>query len=144
MPANARHKKARLIRDYMIEAKMITMFQEQETEDTIFFRSLYPMGEDKIQLVIDINDTIYLGVQALLIPKISEGKEEAVLSCINQMNLAFPTVKYVLTKDQGVIASMFFVADENHFNAEMTMGVIVQMMRNVASSHYATLKASTE
>ena len=141
MAANPRHKKARMIRDFMIETKTIEMFKEEERDDTIFFRSIYPMGEDKKQVVITINDTVYLGVQSLLLNEIPEEKNEAVLACLNECNLELPTVKYVLTKDQCVIVSMFFPVDEAHFNAGLIMGVIVQVMKNVSEKHYEKIKA---
>lgn len=141
MAANPRHKKARMLRDFMIETKTINMFKEEEKDDTIFFRSIYPMGEDKKQVVITINDTVYLGVQSLLLNEIPEEKNEAVLTCLNECNLELPTVKYVLTKDQCVIVSMFFPVDESHFNAGLIMGVIVQVMKNVSEKHYEKIKA---
>ncbi len=142
MAANPRHKKARMLRDFMIETKTINMFKEEEKDDTIFFRSIYPMGEDKKQVVITINDTVYLGVQSLLLNEIPEEKNEAVLTCLNECNLELPTVKYVLTKDQCVIVSMFFPVDESHFNAGLIMGVIVQVMKNVSEKHYEKIKAA--
>ena len=47
MAAYPRHKKARMLRDFMIQTDTIKMFKEDENDDTIFFRSVYPMGEDK-------------------------------------------------------------------------------------------------
>lgn len=142
MAASPRHKKARILRDFMIETQTVNMFKEEEKNDTIFFRSIYPMGEEKKQVVITINDTVYLGVQALLLGEIPEEKNEAVLACLNECNLELPTVKYVLTKDQCVIVSMFFPADETHFNAGLIMGVVVQVMKNVAEKHYDRIKAA--
>ena len=131
-----------MLRDFMIETKTISMFKEEEKEDTIFFRSIYPMGEDKKQVVITINDTIYLGVQSLLISEIPEERNAALLDCLNECNLELPTVKYVLTKDQCVVVSMFFPADHEHFHAGLIMGSIVQVMKNVAEKHYDKIKAA--
>ena len=115
MAASPRHKKARILRDFMIETQTVNMFKEEEKNDTIFFRSIYPMGEEK---------------------------NEAVLACLNECNLELPTVKYVLTKDQCVIVSMFFPVDEAHFNAGLIMGVVVQVMKNVAERHFDKIKAA--
>ena len=142
MAANPRHKKARMLRDFMIETQTVNMFKEEEKDDTIFFRSIYPMGEDKKQGGITINDTVYLGVQSLLMNEIPEERNAAILDCLNECNLELPTVKYVLTKDQCVVVSMFFPADEAHFNAGLIMGAIVQVMKNVSEKHYEKIKAA--
>lgn len=140
MATYPRHKKAKLIRDFMIQTNTVNMFKEDENNDTIFFRSIYPMGEDKKQIVININDTAYLGLQGLLFQEVPVEKREAVLKVLNECNLELPTVKYVLTNDQCVVVSMFFPADENHFNAGLIMGTIVQILKNVNDRHYAKMK----
>ena len=140
MATYPRHKKAKLIRDFMIQTNTVSMFKEDENNDTIFFRSIYPMGEDKKQIVININDTAYLGLQGLLFQEVPVEKREAVLNVLNECNLELPTVKYVLTNDQCVVVSMFFPADENHFNAGLIMGTIVQILKHVNDRHYAKMK----
>ena len=35
---------------------------------------------------------------------------------------------------------MFFPADENHFNAQLIMGTIVQVLKNINEKHYAKIK----
>ncbi len=144
MAAYPRHKKARMLRDFMIQTDTIKMFKEDENDDTIFFRSVYPMGEDKKQIVITINDTVYLGLQALIKAQVPEEKNDAVLRVLNECALELPTVKYVLTKDQCIVISMFFPADENHFNAQLIMGTIVQVLKHVNENHYAKIKAVVE
>lgn len=144
MAAYPRHKKARMLRDFMIQTDTIKMFKEDENDDTIFFRSIYPMGEDKKQIVITINDTVYLGLQALIAANVPEEKNDAVLKVLNECALELPTVKYVLTKDHCVVISMFFPADENHFNAQLIMGTIVQVLKHVNENHYAKIKSVIE
>ena len=63
-----------------------------------------------------------------------------MLKVLNECSLELPTVKYVLTKDQCIVASMFFPADENHFNAQLIMGTIVQVLKNINEKHYAKIK----
>ena len=144
MAAYPRHKKARMLRDFMIQTDTIKMFKEDENDDTIFFRSIYPMGEDKKQIVITINDTVYLGLQALIAANVPEEKNDVVLKVLNECALELPTVKYVLTKDHCVVISMFFPADENHFNAQLIMGTIVQVLKHVNENHYAKIKSVIE
>ncbi|MBE6023015.1 MAG: hypothetical protein E7231_07250 [Cellulosilyticum sp.] len=144
MATYPRHKKAKMIRDFMIQTDTVKMFKEDENDDTIFFRSVYPMGEDKKQIVININDSVYLGLQALLVSEVPEEKNDEVLKVLNECALELPTVKYVLTKDKCVVISMFFPADENHFNPQLIMGTIVQVLKNVNEKHYAKIKAVIE
>lgn len=144
MAAYPRHKKARMLRDFMIQTDTIKMFKEDENDDTIFFRSIYPMGEDKKQIVITINDSVYLGLQALIAANVPEEKNDEVLRVLNECALELPTVKYVLTKDHCVVISMFFPADENHFNAQLIMGTIVQVLKHVNENHYAKIKSVIE
>lgn len=140
MATYPRHKKAKLLRDFMIQTNTISMFREDENDSTIFFRSVYPMGEDKKQVVININDTVYLGLQSLLFQQIPVEKNADLLVLLNECNLELPTVKYVLTKDQCVVVSMFFPADENHFNAAMIMGTVVQVLKHINEKHYEKIK----
>lgn len=144
MATYPRHKKAKLIRDFMIQTNTVSMFKEDENNDTIFFRSIYPMGEDKKQVVININDSVYLGLQSLLFQEVPVEKKEALLNVLNECNLELPTLKYVLTKDQCVVVSMFFPADENHFNPGLIMGTIVQILKNVSEKHYNRIKEVVE
>lgn len=144
MATYPRHKKAKLIRDFMIQTNTVNMFKEDENNDTIFFRSIYPMGEDKKQVVININDSVYLGLQSLLFQEVPVEKNEALLNVLNECNLELPTLKYVLTKDQCVIVSMFFPADENHFNPGLIMGTIVQILKHVSEKHYNKIKEVVE
>ncbi len=144
MATYPRHKKAKLIRDFMIQTNTVSMFKEDENDDTIFFRSIYPMGEDKKQVVININDSVYLGLQSLLFQEVPVEKKEALLNVLNECNLELPTLKYVLTKDQCVVVSMFFPADEKHFNPQLIMGTIVQILKNVSEKHYGKIKEVIE
>lgn len=144
MAAYPRHKKAKLLRDFMIQANIINMFKEDENEDTIFFRSVYPMGEDKKQVVININDSVYLGLQALLFKEVPEEKSETLLNLLNECNLELPTVKYVLTKDRCIVVSMFFPADEKHFNPSLIMGAVIQVLKHINEKHYGKIKELLE
>jgi hypothetical protein len=144
MATHPRHKKAKMLRDFMIAADMINLFQEDEQEDTIFFRTAYPMQNDNKQLVLSIDDTVYLGVQTLLFENVPEEKIAEVLSCINDFNLQFPTLKYVLTKDKHIITTMFFTADESFFNVNLIFGTTIQMMKNIGEMQYGKLKSILE
>ncbi len=140
MATYPRHKKARMLRDFMIETDMIKLFNENEVENTIFFRTAYPMLGEHKQVVINIDDTVYAAVQVLLIENVPQDKQGEVLSCLNDFNLQYPTLKYVLTKDHHIITSMFFNGDENTFNANLVLGTTIQMMKNIAEKHYGELK----
>lgn len=140
MATYPRHKKAKLLRDFMIQTNMVSMFKEDENDDTIFFRSIYPMGEEKKQVVININDTVYLGLQSLLFQEVPVEKNQELLNLLNECNLELPTVKYVLTKDQCIVVSMFFPADEKHLNPGLVMGTVVQVLKHINEKHYGKIK----
>lgn len=142
MATYPRHKKARMIRDYMIEKDVIKMFKEEEQENVILFRTVYPMKGDNKPVVINVDDTPYVGTQILVAPEVPEEKKASILELINKFNLELPTVKYVLTADGGVVASMFFPADEAHFDAERIVRTTVEIMRVVSDKQYETLKAA--
>ena len=144
MATQPRHKKAKMIRDFMIQTDTMKMFKEDENNDTIFFRSVYPMQEDKKHVVINVNDSVYLGMQVLIASGVPVEKNEEVFKLLNECALELPTVKYVLTKDQCVVVSMFFPSDENHFNPQLIMGTIVQVLKNVNERHYTKIKALLE
>ena len=140
MATYPRHKKAKILRDYMIQNDIVKMFKEDEKDDCIFFRTMYPMGEDRKQVVLTVNDSVYLGLQSLLVSEIPVEKNEEVLACLNQFNLELPTVKYVLTKDQCIVVSMFFTVEDKNMNPAMVIGAMTQVLKNVAERHYAKLK----
>lgn len=140
MAVQPRHKKAKLLRDYMIQTDMIKMFKEEEKDDHILFRTLYPMAEDKKPVVLTINDSIYLALQILIVQNIPEEKAEEVLTLLNECNLELPAVKYVLTQDHCIVISMFFPVDENHFNPALILGTMMQVLKTVSERHYAKIK----
>lgn len=140
MATYPRHKKARMIRDYMIEKDVIKMFKEEEQEKVILFRTVYPMKGDNKPVVINVDDTPYVGTQILVAAEVPAEKRGEVLELINKFNLELPTVKYVLTADDGIVASMFFPADEEHFDAERIVRTTVEVMRVVAGRQYEALK----
>lgn len=140
MATEQRYKKAKILRDYMIQADVLKMFKEDEKDDTIFFRTAYTMAGDRKQVVLAINDSVYLGLQALLVQNVPAEKNAEVLAYLNECNLELPTVKYVLTKDQAVVASMFFTADEKTILPQMIIGGTMQVLKNVAERHYSKLK----
>lgn len=141
MATYPRHKKARMIRDYMIEKDVLKMFKEEEQENVILFRTVYPMKGDNKPVVINVDDTPYVGTQVLVLPEVPSEKREEMLELINKLNLELPTVKYVITADNGVVASMFFPADEAHFDAERIVRTTVEIMRVVSDKQYEQLKA---
>ena len=57
-----RHKKAKLIRDFMIQTDTVKMFKEDENNDTIFFRSVYLTAKGFIIYLVanDIHITFVL------------------------------------------------------------------------------------
>lgn len=140
MATYPRHKKAKILRDYMIQNDIVKMFKEDEKDDCIFFRTMYPMGEDRKQVVLTVNDSVYLGLQSLLVAQVPAEKNEEVLTYLNQCNLELPTVKYVLTKDQCIVVSMFFTVEDKNMNPAMVIGAMTQVLKNVAERHYAKLK----
>lgn len=140
MATYSRHKKARMVRDYMIEKEVIQMFKEEEQEAVILFRTVYPMDGDNKPVVINIDDTPYVGTQILVIPEVSPEKRGQALELINKFNLDLPTVKYVVTAQDAVVASMFFPADEEHFDAERIVRTTIEMMRVISEKQYLELK----
>ena len=81
MNVTAKHKKARIFRDFLIETNGINMFKEEEKENAILFRSLYPVREDdKKQFMLIIDDTVYVTMQALIVPEVQKKKE---MKCLN-------------------------------------------------------------
>ena len=140
MATYPRHKKARMIRDFMIEKDIVKLFNEDEKNDNVFFRTAYPMQGDNKQVVINIDDSVYLGVQILMAQSVPEEKRAGLLELLNQLDLEMPTVKYVLTKDNAIVTSMFFTADETNFNGALIMTVILNLLKTVSEKHYGRIK----
>lgn len=140
MATYPRHLKAKAIRDYMIETNTVSMFKEEENETTIFFRSLYEMDGDRVQLVININDTPHLGFQCLLASDVKEEKIPAVLETLNKCNYEIPAIKYVLTDDKCVVVSMFIPVDADHMNPALIMATFAEILKSVNQMHYKKIK----
>ncbi|MGL4343930.1 MAG: hypothetical protein ACRCTE_01930 [Cellulosilyticaceae bacterium] len=136
MAVTAKHKKARAFRDFLIATNGMNMFREEELDDAIAFRSLYPLNEtDKIQFMILINDSIYTTMQSLIIPEVPAEKREAMLELINQIHLEYPTVKYVLTSEGQVMTSMSFHSGPENMDSKMVMMCIIEFFKVVATNH---------
>ena len=137
MAANPRHKKARMLRDFMIETQTVNMFKEEEKENAILFRSLYPVREDdKKQFMLIIDDTVYVTMQALIVPEVPEEKRDEMLKLINTIHLEYPTVKYVLTPTGQVMTSMVFHAHEKNFDPASTLRCILELFKVITNNHY--------
>ena len=130
MNVTAKHKKARIFRDFLIETNGINMFKEEEKENAILFRSLYPVREDdKKQFMLIIDDTVYVTMQALIVPEVPEEKRDEMLKLINTIHLEYPTVKYVLTPTGQVMTSMVFHAHEKNFDPASTLRCILELLK---------------
>ena len=140
MATYPRHRKTRILRDYMIEKDILKMFKEDEQEKVILFRTAYPMQGDNKPVVINVDDTPYVGTQILMAPEVPDEKRAELLELLNAFNLELPTVKYVITNDKAVVLSMFFPGDEEHFDAERIVRTTIEIMKVVADKQYARLK----
>lgn len=137
MNVTAKHKKARMFRDFLIQTDGINMFKEEERDHAILFRSLYPVREEeKKQFMIIIDDTVYITMQALIVPEVPEEKRDEMLKLINKIHLEYPTVKYVLTETGQVMTSMVFHAHENNFDPASTLRCILELFKVLANNHY--------
>ncbi len=137
MNVTAKHKKARTFRDFLIETNGINMFKEEEKENAILFRSLYPVREDdKKQFMLIIDDTVYVTMQALIVPEVPEEKRDEMLKLINTIHLEYPTVKYVLTPTGQVMTSMVFHAHEKNFDPASTLRCILELFKVITNNHY--------
>lgn len=136
----ARYKKARIFRDFLIETDTVKMFKEDEKETAILFRSLYPLREnDKKQFMIIIDDSVYVTMQSMIIPQVPEEKRMEMLKLLNQIQLEYPTVKYVLTQTGQVMTSMVFHATEKHMDSAIMMRCILRFFEIVRENHYQRL-----
>ncbi len=133
----SRYKKARIFRDFLIETDTVKMFKEDEKEGAILFRSLYPISEEeKKQFMIIIDDSVYVTMQAMIVPEVPEEKRIEMLQLLNQIQLEYPTVKYVLTQGGQVMTSMVFHSTENHMDSAIMMRCILRFFEVVKNNHY--------
>lgn len=142
MAVTAKHKKARAFRDFLIETESINMFKEEERENAILFRSIYPVREDdKKQFMLIIDDSVYITMQALIVPKVQEECYEDVLKLINQIHLEYPTVKYVLTPTGEVMTSMVFHATEKSIDPGVMVRCVIKFFEVLKENHYDRFNA---
>ena len=140
MAVTAKHKKARIFRDFLIETDGMKMFKEEEQERAILFRSIYPFGEEKKQFMLIIDDSIYLTMQALIMQDIPEEKRDEVVKLINQIHFEFPTVKYVLTPDGQLMTSAVYHAHENNLDPSLVIRCTVELFKVISAQHYDRFK----
>lgn len=137
MAVTSKHKKARIFRDFLISSEGVSMFKEEELEQAIVFRSVYPVKEeDKKQFMIIIDDSVYITMQSLIILNIPEDKKDAILKVMNKIHLEYPTVKYVLTEDGQLMTSMVFHAHENNMDAALILRCVIEFFKVLANNHY--------
>lgn len=137
MNVTAKHKKARIFRDFLIETDGVNMFKEEEKEHAILFRSMYPVREDdKKQFMFIIDDSIYVTMQSLIIAEVPEEKRAEMLQVINQIHFEYPTVKYVLTPTGQIMTSSIFHAHEANFDAGTAVKCTIELFKVIAKDHY--------
>lgn len=137
MAVTAKHKKARVFRDFLITSEGINMFKEEELEPAIVFRSVYPVKEnDQKQFMIIIDDSVYITMQSLIVKDVPEEKREAMLKVLNEIHIEYPTVKYVLTEDGQLMTSMVFHAHESNMDASLVLRCVIEFFKVLSSNHY--------
>lgn len=136
MAVTAKHKKARIFRDFLINNESVNMFKEEEVERAILFRSVYPVKEDdKKQFMLIVDDTVYITMQALILKDIPEEKRDAILRLANKIHIEYPTVKYVLTEDGQLMTSMVFHAHESNMDPGLILTCIIEFFKVVSTNH---------
>lgn len=142
MAVTAKHKKARIFRDFLISSNSINMFKEDEINNSVVFRSVYQVKEnDKKQFMIIIDDSVYIHMQSLIISDIPEDKRDEMLRVINQLHFEYPTVKYVLTKEGHLMTSMAFHATEKTLDPSIIIMCTIEFFKAMAKDHYDRLLA---
>ena len=137
MAVTAKHKKARIFRDFLIETDGMKMFREEEQEKVILFGSIFPFpNEEKKQFMLIVDDTIYLTMQALILTDIPEEKRDDVIRLINQIQFEYPTVKYVLTPDGQLMTSTVYHAHENNLDPGLVIRSTVELFKVISTQHY--------
>lgn len=138
MNVTAKHKKARIFRDFLIETNGVNMFKEEEKEHAILFRSMYPVREDdKKQFMFIIDDSIYVTMQSLIISEVPEEKRSEMIELINQIHFEYPTVKYVLTPTGQVMTSAIYHGHEGSFDAGTAIKCTIELFKVISNDHYA-------
>lgn len=137
MAVTAKHKKARIFRDFLISSNSVNMFKEEEIGTSIIFRSIYKVREDDSkQFMIIFDDSVYVHMQSLILADIPEEKRDAMLNVINEIHFEYPTVKYVLTKEGHVMTSMAFHATEKNIDPSIIVMCTIEFFKVVAQNHY--------
>lgn len=141
MATYPRHKKARLIRDYMIEKDLFKMFKEDDDDKkVVYFRTAYPMNGESKPVVINIDDSPYIAVQILLKEGIDESIKVDLYEKLNEISLELPPVKFVITPDHSLVASMFFPTSEKAFDAEVIVRIIIEFIKTMGSKAYPKIE----
>lgn len=137
MAVTSKHKKARVFRDFLISSDSVNMFKEEELEQAIVFRSVYPVKEaENKQFMLIIDDSVYITMQSLIVTDVAAEKRNDMLALINKIHLEYPTVKYVLTEDGQVMTSMVFHAHENNMDAPLILRCVIEFFKVLSSNHY--------
>ena len=137
MAVTAKHKKARIFRDFLISSNSVNMFKEEEIGNSIIFRSIYKVREDDSkQFMIIFDDSVYVHMQSLILADIPEEQRDAMLNVINEIHFEYPTVKYVLTKEGHVMTSMAFHATEKNIDPSIIVMCTIEFFKVVAQNHY--------
>lgn len=145
MAVTSKHKKARVFRDFLIQTEGTKMFKEEENEQAILFRSIFPFpDEEKKQFMLIIDDSIYITMQSLILADIPAEKRDAMIELINQIHYEYPTMKYVLTPDNQLMTSTVYHAHEKNMDSAMIMRCTVELFKTIANNHYGRFKQVLE
>ncbi len=145
MAVTAKHKKAKVFRDYLIQTESVNMFKEEETDNAILFRSIYTFGEnERKQFMLVIDDSVYLAMQALIVQDVPEAKRADVLALINELHFQYPTVKYVLTAEGQIMTSTVYHMHEKNLEPSIIIRCTIELLKAINEQHYPRIKAILE
>lgn len=121
--------------DIFLQEHDVRGFHKEEYDDqfrtVIYYSGLQAAGQQQFVQVL-LNDSIYGMIKVLVGHKaVTEENRNRVLDYINSLNQRLEAFKYVVTQDGNLELNCSLVANEEHFDPEL----IIIMLLNVIQPH---------
>lgn len=137
-----RERKVESLREY-IEKNGVQGLTEQEWNEGALtsFQGVASVAGQTLPLAINLDDSVYTGLQVLLLPKaLKEDNELALLKFINQANGDYSMLKYWLSNTGDLILSVCIPAGADHFDAELVINILNEVINHLNTEYAEIMK----
>jgi len=133
------NKKAEILRQTLGPEFRVSELHDKT--DTVVFQAMAPINEEQVRLAIMADETPYIYIQLFLADDaVTPAVKPRLLSYLNELNLKYGPVKFCVNDEGTIVAALTYIADDEHFEAELCMAVVGHVVQALELEAPALLK----